>query len=500
MLAFIKTNYRAGDAIEVNTVEGIFTGEIEYVNNKYLVLRQPNGQIVGISAESIHTFRAESPVAVKPESVPVTRPAEEEYYDAPSEYDNTTLPGLDFSGEEEEDTNHANEAHIDLESLGLNIAEPKVVGRIDLDRVDPRYNRRRYFREGELPETEKTEKTMREDPYRLKREPYVPAKGRITYYNREKRYGFIRDYASDNDLYFQQYQVVDSNLYDQLGRGTKVVYSLDRNQQGMTAVCLHLPNTVSRLLEIVERQIEARRYQYARGICEHIIESDPENVEAKALLEELQNYLPTPRFTPTTDNPTSSQYNPYTIYSGAKKAYLEKDYAEAEKLYLRAIEAEEKTESCVKDLLTLYVSLFKIAETEEERKEVKEKADNLLESYRYLLPDNLTNNQFLALNYYLPTLDYDHFMEIVDKIMKDPSINENVSRKIFYIWQKAIVLIKTNHTEEALALAEEGLLIAPHSRQLQNVRNGILHPEMYNREQLGGHTENNPDEEEKTES
>lgn len=480
MLAFIKTNYRAGDTIEVTTDEGTFTGEMEYVNEKYLVLRQPNGKIVGIAASSVHTFSADIPVPVIPEGKPVTKPA---VYDEPTE---KTEEEVLTSDEEERATDEQSE----LEELGINIAEPKVIGKIDLDRVDPRYSRRRYFKGDDL-EPETLEKQERENNYYTKRESYVPAKGRITYYNREKRYGFIHDYTTDGDLYFQQYQVVDSALYDQLSRGTKVVYSHDHNQQGPTAVCLHLPHTVSHLLEIVENQIEARRYQYARGICDHILEADPENAEAKSVLEELQNYQSVPRFAQQPSEYSSTQYNPYTIYSGAKKAYLEKNYAEAEKLYLQAIEADEKSESCIKDLLTLYVSLFKQAETEEVKNEIKEKADTLLESHRHLLPDNLTTNQFLALNYYLPMLSYDRFNEMVDKIMADPGISENVSRKVFYLWQKAIVLVKTNHTEEALSLAEEGLAIAPHSRQLQNIRNLILYPELYNRESTQVPTENN---------
>ena len=58
MLAFIKTNYQVGDPIEINCSEGVITGTIEFVNNKYIVLRQPNGKICGISAADIRTFTA----------------------------------------------------------------------------------------------------------------------------------------------------------------------------------------------------------------------------------------------------------------------------------------------------------------------------------------------------------------------------------------------------------------------------------------------------------
>lgn len=56
MLAFIKTNYQVGDPIEVNCSEGVITGSIEFVNNKYIVLRQPNGKFVASQpATSAHS-------------------------------------------------------------------------------------------------------------------------------------------------------------------------------------------------------------------------------------------------------------------------------------------------------------------------------------------------------------------------------------------------------------------------------------------------------------
>ena len=50
MLNYIKANYRAGDSIEITSSEGVFTGNIEYVTDKFIILRQPNGQICGIAA------------------------------------------------------------------------------------------------------------------------------------------------------------------------------------------------------------------------------------------------------------------------------------------------------------------------------------------------------------------------------------------------------------------------------------------------------------------
>ena len=53
MLNYIKANYRAGDSIEITSSEGVFTGNIEYVTDKFIILRQPNGQICGIATANI---------------------------------------------------------------------------------------------------------------------------------------------------------------------------------------------------------------------------------------------------------------------------------------------------------------------------------------------------------------------------------------------------------------------------------------------------------------
>lgn len=90
---------------------------------------------------------------------------------------------------------------------------------------------------------------------------------------------------------------------------------------------------------------------------------------------------------------------------------MAKDYDKAEEQYLKAIEANEKAESCVKDLLTLYVSRYKQSDDFEVKSEERRKASEFLEKHRSLLTDNLTTKQFLALNYYLPIQDYDKFLE-----------------------------------------------------------------------------------------
>lgn len=459
MLAYIKSNYKVGDPVEITCSGGTVSGEIEFVSNKYIVLRQPNGQIVGIAGSDVHTFSAACPVPLSPSVKPATvAPAETD------ETEDTAAPG-----EKEDDLAYAtDEEEFVTGEMHVPEHQPKVVGKINLAQVDPKYGKRSYFRssqdDGESIVTAHTAEGGT-------RKPYVSARGRITFYSSEKRYGFIHDYLEDSDIYFHQSQVVDSALYDELYKGTKVAYTLGQNNQGLCAYCLHLPCPAESLLPVAEDFYDARRYQQAQSLLQQILDADPDNEAAKTLLEDVRSAAPASRAG------EGSQYVPSPLYSQAKKLYLAKRVDEAEEAYLRAIEAGERVESCVKDLVTLYVSKYKQTEEPEAKAACKKKAMEFLESHRDSLSDGLTTKQFLALNYYLSLQEYDSFLSVVDEIVQDPAIQRVNSKHAFYIWQKAIVLNKLGRRDEALALIEEGLAIVPAHHQLRRLQQYILYPE-----------------------
>lgn len=473
MLVFIKSNYKVGDAIEITCTEGVVKGQIEYVNHRMIVVRQPNGQICGIAATDIHSFRAECPVPLVPTDIPVVHePAPEA-----AEPDAAEPEPEDQSQPEAEATPEA-----PVRTAGL---EPKVVGHIDLaqlQRIDPGLGRRKYFRKGEEKDT--AEAAASEEPQSAEAgeahagQPFVPAKGRITFYHKEKKYGFIRDFATDKDHYFYVHQVAEPALFENLRKGQKVVYTTATNSQGLVARCVHFPHTVQDLLFMAEDQLANKRYQLALDMVEHILEVDEHNQSAADLLLTIKEQTPASpqrEERPAADRP--EQYNPNVVYMQAKKAYLAKDLPQAERLYLQAIDAGEKVESCVKDLVTLYVSNFKQATDADEREAWRAKATGFMESHRSLLSDSLTTKQFLALNFYLPLLAYDQFLEIVESILLDPQVSGVVSRRVFYLWQKAIALNKSGRAEAALSVIDEGLALAARNRQLLNLQRQILHPE-----------------------
>lgn len=486
MLSFIKANYKTGDAIDITCSDGSVQGQIEHVSSSYIVLRLANGNICGIAAADVRSFTAASPVALVPTKVPATVMPESEAEAAPEAEqkaepqtaENTAAP----AEAEEKPTAKRVEEYKNVELFEVpektRLEAPKAIGFINLDAVDRK--RHSYFNDKRR-DNHTTGSSLSETEQAYERSfattEFVPAKGQITYYNADRHYGFIHDQKSGNDLYFYVNSVAEPALYDHLRRGTRVCYTIGRNKQGFTATCIHLPHTVADLLQMADDNIGDHKLQQAEGLISHVLEVAPNNADAKELLDQLHEATPAPRFAPTEKGGPALQYNPYATYAAAKKAYLEKEYDKAEDLYKKAIAAGEKVESCVKDLVTLYVSLYKQAEDEAEKQSFLAKAKDIMATHGQTLPDNLTTKQFLALNYYLPIQDFEAFIKTVDELMEDPSVSGTLSRRVFFMWQKGIALNKMGRSEEALALADEGLALVPRYRQLQNLRNFILDPE-----------------------
>lgn len=368
MLAFIKANYQIGDSIEVTCSEGLVSGQIEYVNSQFIVLRQPNGQIIGIAASNVKTFTAKSPVKLVPAQgeTATQPPVNTEQDDANSNIEFTIETNEAESGNKNSSIVVENAEKADApttlrdvldekevpsadELTGADpIAQPKVVGHIDLEhlqRIDPKIKRRSYFKPEETDITNE-DVTLTESNDDTPSQPFVKAKGRISFYNTTKRFGFIHDFNSDADLYFYVQQVADHDLYEQLRRGLKVTYSIGQNNKGPMAEVVHLPRVVSEVIDMADAQIKARRYGLAKGLLQHVLEAYPDNREAIDMLDEVKLMAPE-------EKPVDLRNSlPSTTYAEAKKAYLNKEYDRAEQLYMQAIEAEEKVESSVKDLLT----------------------------------------------------------------------------------------------------------------------------------------------------
>ena len=570
MLTFIKTNYRAGDTIEINCSTGTFIGTIEYVTDRFIVLRQPNDKVCGIAAQDVRSFTADLPPVADPHAVPATlAPAceqpvegaplvETDTHHSPTEAHEvqtaqasaapviTTIaqalaeeartPSLvedeneaaaptettDSPQEQEVLATDETEQKDETDFLSLiqdNRPKIKVLGHIDLDKVDP--NRKTIFKkknkeaevkteqEAEAPQQTLAEKAteVREEaqpaasattdepveqaaasqPATPCRKTKVRACGRVVNYNKEKHYGYIHDFNGNGVLHFVLKNVVDPDLHDKLEFNTKLTYSIEERPRGKEAVCIHKPTTFPMLMKLAETYIDSNQLQTALTLAEHIIEANPDYVDAQAMAEDMRKGLAIQQrqkemrkkiHIPQKANNFSSFIQPPKVseYARGKEAYLAKHYEEAEQHYLRAIETGEKAESSVKDLLTLTIARYKQAEAPEQKQALADHARELFDRLQHHLPETLTNKQFIAINFLLPLEAYEDFLAAVDELLIDPSISENPVRLGFYLWQKAIAYNKLGMVDDALAMIEEGLQLAPNSPHLINLKNNIYNP------------------------
>lgn len=484
MLSYIQVKFAPGTVITLTCTPGAVTGAIEFVNPNFIVLRKADNTTVGISAADVRSFSTQEEEL----DVPFVDQTDKSFTPVPS-----TIHAETNTDEDNEATNKAGSVESAKETTNtlapLTAAEVegtvkcKVVGTIPLDRleqIDPKFKKRNYFKKDAQEEDENDENIAEEpndynDSAKKEYRDFVPAMGRITHYNPDKKFGFIRDFANETDLYFNIQQIVDTDVFDQLYKGTKVVYTMDTNNHGNIARCIHLPRLVRDLIPIADDLIDGHRYLPAKSMLSHILAVAPNDPEARELMNEVEEILANDaRYNHAAPNQQADFYS--TLYSQAKKAYLAKDTDAAIDLYHQALEAGEKEESCIKDLVTLYVSLYKQTDDPKLKEEHRCQAQDFVADYIDRLPENLTTLQFLALNFYLPLNDYPNLILMVDRILDYEPIYKSPSKRAFFIWQKASALSRLGRTDEALTLIDEGLTIVPHHTQLNRLKYFIMNP------------------------
>ncbi len=490
MLSFIAANYKKGDSIEICCSEGKTSGEIVFVDHNGIVLLLPNGNVCGIATADVRSFTAPKPGSIvlpHDASSNTYTPAATAPQEQPSE---ETLPTPEPEAEEEEkatsiaDVLTPEDAPEDGNALTGALSTPavKVVGKISLEhlqKVDPKFNKGYIFNKKE--NNASNANTVNE----------VPPMGRITHFNPMKNYGFIHDDELNSDLYFNLLSIVDDSLKRNVKVGTPVVYSVKRNAVGYVAFGIHAPAPIDELLDLVDAHIEKGHFTTAEMLLDHILKVDANNRDALDLKAEVKSFIPTkpskpynapkapkaPK-APQPVNKKENLFNEDVLYAKAKRASLEKNFDEAEKLYIKALHAGQRVESCVKDMLQIYVMRYKRVDTPEEAEKAFQSAIAAYDKYKSYLSDDLSTLQFLAGNFYLPLNDYETYLELSKKILTRPEVN-TTSKRVFYIWQQALALHKLNRDEEALAMLEEGLQQSPNHTQMKNLKEVIEHPELF---------------------
>ena len=497
MFDYIKATYKKGDKLKLTCVNGEFSGEILAISADSIILKTFEGKACGIKGGDISFFEEiETPTTIpQEEAKPVSQ---ETKTVSPAPQSDTKEEPIEKDTQEElqptetaapsSDESKQGEATADVEEPLPQIQtpakeEPKykvgdVIPLNELYRIDPKLKRAKKrtkdpqnneILEEQAPLVSTTEQKgtkkklstigksfdslapLVEKQHEIDNLKSVPAIGTIKRLG-IKDFGFIDDAKTGQELYFSFKDVV-GNLQKDLHIGVGVIYTESKNIVGTTAICVHKSGTVKDLLALSEEIAQKGQIASALNILDHILDVYEDNFTAgeakKHLLKQLKNKRSYAAF--------ASDGNPYFK---AKEFLLKKDYDKAIENFLFAIKERDRTESAVKDLSVLYVRLFK-SNYKSKADTWKEAALNLIEQNKGLFPHNLTTQNFLLYNCYLPLGEYDKSIEIIDDIIDKFEIETDSNKCSTLLYIKAFALIRTKRIKEAEIAINDSLSLNP---------------------------------------
>ncbi len=301
----------------------------------------------------------------------------------------------------------------------------------------------------------------------------VPAIGVIANLRGDRNFGFIHDSKTGHHLYFSFNDVV-GDLQIVLHKG--VLFTETTNAEGYKAICVHKSGTVKDLLALSEDVAQKGKIATALNIVEHILEVYPDNYSANELRDRLSKQLKTQKHYST----YASDGNPY---SKAKENYLKKDFEKAIDYYSQAIKERDRVESAVKDLVGLYVQLYR-SDYKTKAESWKEHALKLLEDYSNLLTNNLTTQNFLLHNCYLPLGEYEKAMDIIEEILADFDIQNDSNKFSTLLYTKALALIRLKKIDEAEEAIDDALSYNPQNTSAIQLKELIKNIDTTDNEQL----------------
>ena len=303
------------------------------------------------------------------------------------------------------------------------------------------------------------------DEHEIENSKIVPAFGEIQFVKPEMNFGFIHDGKSNKNIYFNLNQIIEKGLSSANYFHLPVVYSIqaDTKGQGPKAVSIHKPKSINEMIAIALEMSDLGEYKHAFHIIEQILSEYPDNYSAEKLKRELN--LRHPQY-----KAKSKEYS--NTYAKAKRYSTEKSYDKAIEYYCKAIENNEKVESSVKDLGMLYAQLSKSANDEQKAEVYRKKAIEFMDMHVEELSDTISTLYYLE-NFYYSVKDFDNFINIVDRLVKEETITTDKNKHAILLTKKAAALMQLNLVNDAQEIVNEALIIDPSNLAATRLKNII---------------------------
>ena len=488
MFDFILSQFKVGDSITLHCKNGSYTGTIAFMNKESIALKLQDGRLCGVKGEDINFFeevhyssteKVESQKSSSSCSDSHTK--QEELSSQKESAESSKAEGKDESSCRPDVSRAAS-----VPGTKYNVGD--VIPLEELQRIDPNYSQRTPLSTGR-PSPKAPSKTesqpsatsssaplntsalkksksgktvtikggfeglavLVQDKHQNDNQKVVPANGTVSHIDFDRNFGFIKDLHSNASIYFSLNQIIDPGLKQMITRHSSVVFTIEHFSSGDQAWYIHRPLKVADLLEMAKSLSDTGNYKQSLAIVDHILAEYPDNFDADVLRMSLSKSIP-----------ASQRYvREYSnAYTKAKEYHNNKEFDKAIEYYLKAIEKGIRVESAIKDVASLYASLYKSEEDYAAKENIRKTATQFLARNVNKLHDNLSTWNFLEGIYY--TLkDTDNFIAIVDRMLEEPEIIRDKKRRNILMNKKAAAYVRDNRYDEALSIIAECLLEDP---------------------------------------
>lgn len=267
------------------------------------------------------------------------------------------------------------------------------------------------------------------------------------------QFGFIRDFKTNAKLWFACSELIDSANTNYV-KGEYVVYTRSKNYAGNTAICIHKPMPINDLLIIVNNLAKNGKKVDANEVLTHIFSEYPLCQKAIEKQKEINSKHLAFAYKTSFSNSKTSLYDKARKYNNAK------NFDKAIEFYLKAIDANHKTESAIKDLGMLYIQLAKKSQNESDAQKYRELARAFMEKNRNELDDTSVNLSYLE-NFYYAIKDFQNFKKVVNLLLENADEELEGPRHVFLLNKLASVLIREQQIEQAKSLLNKAIDLFP---------------------------------------